>query len=77
MLSIGLEGSANKLGVGIVKEDGSILANVRHTYITPPGIYARTPAGVCVPIHPRLARMQTWKPYAAPFRFRASARPVR
>ena len=37
MLALGLEGSANKLGVGIVKEDGSILANVRHTYITPPG----------------------------------------
>ena len=40
MLAIGLEGSANKLGVGIVREDGTILANVRHTYITPPG--ART-----------------------------------
>jgi N6-L-threonylcarbamoyladenine synthase len=37
MLAIGLEGSANKLGVGIVKDDGTILANVRHTYITPPG----------------------------------------
>jgi len=34
---MGLEGSANKLGIGIVKEDGTILANVRHTYITPPG----------------------------------------
>ena len=40
MLAISLEGSANKLGVGIVREDGTILANVRHTYITPPG--ART-----------------------------------
>jgi hypothetical protein len=37
MLSLGIEGSANKLGVGIVKEDGTILSNVRHTYITPPG----------------------------------------
>lgn len=37
MLAIGLEGSANKLGVGIVREDGTILANVRHTFITPPG----------------------------------------
>ena len=37
MLALGLEGSANKLGVGIVKDDGTILANVRHTYITPPG----------------------------------------
>lgn len=40
-LALGLEGSANKLGVGVIKhcKDGStqILANVRHTYITPPG----------------------------------------
>nr|WCZ58444.1 tRNA N6-adenosine threonylcarbamoyltransferase [Paratrimastix eleionoma] len=37
LLAIGFEGSANKLGVGIVREDGVILANVRKTYITPPG----------------------------------------
>lgn len=37
MIVIGFEGSANKIGVGIVKDDGTILANVRHTYITPPG----------------------------------------
>jgi hypothetical protein len=40
-LALGLEGSANKLGVGVIKhaEDGStsVLSNVRHTYITPPG----------------------------------------
>lgn len=51
-IALGLEGSANKLGVGILKhpllpqhEDGDlsfdcqaeILANVRDTYITPPG----------------------------------------
>jgi N6-L-threonylcarbamoyladenine synthase len=36
-IALGLEGSANKLGVGIVRSDGAILANVRHTYITPPG----------------------------------------
>ncbi|KAI9572854.1 peptidase M22 glycoprotease [Boletus coccyginus] len=40
-LALGLEGSANKLGAGIIKHrvNGSvkILANVRHTYITPPG----------------------------------------
>jgi hypothetical protein len=39
--ALGLEGSANKLGAGIIKhaEDGStsVLSNVRHTYITPPG----------------------------------------
>lgn len=37
MYVIGLEGSANKLGVGIVDEHGKIYANVRHTFITPPG----------------------------------------
>ena len=33
---IGFEGSANKLGIGIMR-DGVVLANVRHTYVTPPG----------------------------------------
>lgn len=36
MIALGLEGSANKLGVGILK-DNDILANIRDTYITPPG----------------------------------------
>jgi hypothetical protein len=40
-LALGLEGSANKLGAGIIRHeiDGSstVLSNVRHTYITPPG----------------------------------------
>ncbi|KOB63640.1 putative tRNA N6-adenosine threonylcarbamoyltransferase, partial [Operophtera brumata] len=36
VIAIGFEGSANKLGIGIVK-DGEILANCRRTYITPPG----------------------------------------
>lgn len=36
VIAIGFEGSANKLGVGIVK-DGVVLANYRRTYITPPG----------------------------------------
>lgn len=36
VIAIGFEGSANKIGVGIVK-DGEVLANVRRTYITPPG----------------------------------------
>ena len=30
-LCLGIEGSANKVGVGIVTDDGSILANPRHT----------------------------------------------
>ncbi|PYI10808.1 peptidase M22, glycoprotease [Aspergillus sclerotiicarbonarius CBS 121057] len=42
MIAIGLESSANKIGVGIIlhPDDGStpqVLANVRHTYVTPPG----------------------------------------
>lgn len=36
MISIGFEGSANKLGIGIIS-DGTILANERVTYITPAG----------------------------------------
>eukprot|EP01128_Nolandella_sp_AFSM9_P011090 TRINITY_DN7802_c0_g1_i1.p1 TRINITY_DN7802_c0_g1~~TRINITY_DN7802_c0_g1_i1.p1 ORF type:complete len:367 (+),score=34.95 TRINITY_DN7802_c0_g1_i1:72-1103(+) len=35
--ALGFEGSANKVSVGVVASDGSILANPRHTYITPPG----------------------------------------
>ncbi|XP_055843790.1 probable tRNA N6-adenosine threonylcarbamoyltransferase [Episyrphus balteatus] len=34
--ALGIEGSANKIGVGIIR-DGEVLANVRKTYITPPG----------------------------------------
>lgn len=34
--AIGFEGSANKLGIGIVR-DGVVLSNVRHTYHAPPG----------------------------------------
>eukprot|EP01132_Coremiostelium_polycephalum_P010939 gene10939-13398_t len=37
VLVMGFEGSANKLGIGIVKDDGTIISNIRHTYITPPG----------------------------------------
>ncbi|KAJ1531736.1 hypothetical protein ONE63_000399 [Megalurothrips usitatus] len=36
VIAIGFEGSANKLGIGIVK-DGVVLSNCRRTYITPPG----------------------------------------
>ena len=32
MIALGIEGSANKVGVGIVRDDGTILANPRHTY---------------------------------------------
>ena len=37
MYVLGIEGSANKIGIGIVSSTGTILANPRHTYITPPG----------------------------------------
>lgn len=36
VISIGFEGSANKIGVGIT-HDGEVITNVRRTYITPPG----------------------------------------
>jgi len=36
VIALGLEGSANKIGVGIVR-DGEVLSNPRATYITPPG----------------------------------------
>ncbi|CAF0914176.1 unnamed protein product [Rotaria sp. Silwood1] len=34
--AIGFEGSANKIGIGIIR-DGQVLSNPRRTYITPPG----------------------------------------
>lgn len=37
LLALGFEGSANKIGIGVVALDGTILSNPRHTYITPPG----------------------------------------
>src|ERR1700722_7431112 len=42
MIALGLEGSANKLGVGLIlhpAEGGpaQILSNIRHTFMTPPG----------------------------------------
>ena len=36
VISIGFEGSANKIGIGIVS-DGKVLSNPRRTFITPPG----------------------------------------
>ncbi len=43
MIALGLEGSANKLGVGLILhptrngEPAQILANIRHTFVSPPG----------------------------------------
>ncbi|KAL8764262.1 MAG: hypothetical protein Q9184_000231 [Pyrenodesmia sp. 2 TL-2023] len=42
MIALGLEGSANKLGVGVMLHPpkggpAQILANIRHTFVSPPG----------------------------------------
>ena len=41
MIAVGLEGSANKLGVGLIshpdKGPAKILSNIRHTFVSPPG----------------------------------------
>ena len=37
LIVMGMEGSANKVGVGLVDETGAVLSNPRHTFITPPG----------------------------------------
>ena len=37
LLAIGFEGSANKIGVGVVSASGEILSNPRKTYVTPVG----------------------------------------
>ena len=42
MIALGLEGSANKLGVGIILHPpkggpAQILSNIRHTFVSPPG----------------------------------------
>ena len=42
MIALGLEGSANKLGVGLILHPpgggpAHILSNIRHTFLSPPG----------------------------------------
>lgn len=42
MIAIGLEGSANKIGIGVISHSSPlkppvVLSNLRHTYISPPG----------------------------------------
>jgi N6-L-threonylcarbamoyladenine synthase len=42
MIAIGLEGSANKLGVGVMlhpddESQAQVLSNIRHTFVAPPG----------------------------------------
>lgn len=48
VISLGFEGSANKLGIGIVS-GGDVLSNCRKTYITPPGVglYFYSPREKC------------------------------
>ncbi|KAL1878081.1 hypothetical protein VTK73DRAFT_8132 [Phialemonium thermophilum] len=41
-IALGCEGSANKLGIGVIAHDAetgspSVLSNVRHTFVSPPG----------------------------------------
>lgn len=36
-LTLGIEGSANKIGIGVVDKQGNILSNPRRTFVTPPG----------------------------------------
>lgn len=36
VIALGFESSANKLGIGVIRDD-EILSNVRRTYVTPPG----------------------------------------
>jgi N6-L-threonylcarbamoyladenine synthase len=50
VIAIGFEGSANKLGVGII-QDQQVLSNVRHTYITPPGIGNLNPVSIFLYIY--------------------------
>ncbi len=37
VLILGMEGSANKLGIGIIRDGEAVLSNPRVTYVTPPG----------------------------------------
>ena len=41
-IALGCEGSANKLGIGVISHDPesgepTVLSNVRHTFVSPPG----------------------------------------
>lgn len=36
-LILGIEGSANKIGIGVSDQQGNILSNPRKTFVTPPG----------------------------------------
>jgi hypothetical protein len=48
-LALGIEGSANKIGVGIAYSDGRILANPRKTYRNPNPPRRRLPPHAALP----------------------------
>lgn len=41
LFSLGIESSANKVGVGIVTSKGEILANEKMTYVGPPVSFSK------------------------------------
>ncbi len=58
MLTLGVEGTAHTLGVGIVDEDGKVLANVMKMYRPPEGgIHPREAANHHAQVAPELLRM--------------------
>lgn len=42
LVSLGIESSANKVGVGIVTSEGEILANEKMTFVGPPVSFSQT-----------------------------------
>jgi hypothetical protein len=67
MIALGIEGSANKIGVGIIKQKCEILSNPRYTYISPPGTAlnrnriptqgnCRAPPTACIRTHQKSTR---------------------
>ena len=44
MITLGIEGTAHTVGVGIARDDGEILANVSKTYVPEEGIHPREAA---------------------------------
>ncbi|CAN7032085.1 unnamed protein product [Brassica rapa subsp. trilocularis] len=61
-IAIGFEGSANKIGIGIVTSDGTILANPRHTYITPPSPPRSSSTQISSPNEtPKRSKVPAWE----------------
>lgn len=66
---LGFEGSANKIGVGVVR-DGTVLANPRRTYVTAPGtgewLRPRSPAPCPILLSGVLCRYSILLPVSFP-----------